>query len=363
MALYYVGLDYHLRTSTIVMLDAHGKRVTQRTIRGHWSKMVQWLRQQNKPMAICFEASCGYGVLYERLSTFAKRIVVAHPANLRLIFRSKRKNDRIDAQKLATLLLLDQVPAVHVPKLDVRAWREAIEFRRRQVDTRTRIKNQLRALLRGQGVVMPREIRGLWTRKGRRWLEGLTWSTPLTQVRCQILLQQLDDAERMVGRITRELDRIAASHPGVKLLRTIPGVGPRTAEAVVAYIDDPHRFARTNRIGSYFGLIPCQDSSAGVNRLGHITKAGPATARKLLVEASWGCVRRCPQIKAIFDRITAGKKERRRIALIAVTHKLCRIMLAMLKSGETFDPLHHGKDEAAEDQTVATAATSTTIAA
>ena len=57
---------------------------------------------------------------------------------------------------------------------------------------------------------------------------------------------------------------------------TIPGVGVRTAEAFVAHVDDVTRFARTNRVGSYFGLVPCQDASADRNRLGHITKDGPA---------------------------------------------------------------------------------------
>ncbi len=69
--------------------------------------------------------------VHDQLSRVAKRVVVAHPGQTRLIFRGKRKNDRIDAKKLATLLFLDQVPTVHVPSLDVRSWRNLIEFRPR----------------------------------------------------------------------------------------------------------------------------------------------------------------------------------------------------------------------------------------
>lgn len=349
MGLYYVGLDVHLQTSTVVMLDAGGRVVLRHTLRGHWSKMVDWLRRQRREMAICSEASCGYGVLHEQLAAFAKRVVVAHPGNLRLIFRSKRKNDRIDAQKLAMLLLLDQVPQVHVPNLEVRAWRELIEFRRRQVDGRVRIKNQIRALLRGQGVLVPREVGSLWSKKGLAWLGALSWSTAMTAFRGELLLDQLDHAERAVKKVTAQLDRIAQEHAGVGLLMTIPGVGPRTAEAVAAYVDDPKRFARVGRVGAYFGLVPCQDASAAVNRLGHITRQGPATARKLLVEAAWQCRRLCPQMKAFFDRVTAGKKERRKIALIASAHKLARIMLAMLKSGEAWNPAYHLNEDADAD--------------
>lgn len=136
--------------------------------------------------------------------------------------------------------------------------------------------------------------------------------------------------------MTRELDRIGAKHAGVALLKTIPGVGPRTAEAVCAYIDDPRRFRKTKCIGAYFGLVPCQDSSAGTNRLGHITREGPATARKLLVEAAWQGIRRSPTIRAGFERIAGGKDDRRKIALVATAHWLLRVMLAMLRSGEAW---------------------------
>ncbi len=81
-------------------------------VRGHWSEVIKLFRGINHPLAICYEASCGYGYLYDQLRRFAKQVVVAHPGQLRLIFRSKKKNDRVDAKKLATLLFLDKVPPV-----------------------------------------------------------------------------------------------------------------------------------------------------------------------------------------------------------------------------------------------------------
>jgi transposase len=122
----------------------------------------------------------------------------------------------------------------------------------------------------------------------------------------------------------------------VLLLRTIPGVGPRTAEAVVAYVDDPHRFGSTRRVGTYFGLVPCQDQSAKVNRLGHITREGPATVRKLLVEACWQVIRHSPRMKKVFERIKDGRKDRTGLALVATARHLVTAMVAMLKSGEAW---------------------------
>jgi len=102
-----------------------------------------------KPFAVCFEASTGYGYLFEHLQTIARRVVVAHPGQLRLIFRSKRKNDRVDAEKLAKLLFLDEVPPVYVPSSEVRSWRGFIGHRYKLVRERTRTKNSIRALLGG----------------------------------------------------------------------------------------------------------------------------------------------------------------------------------------------------------------------
>jgi transposase len=252
-----------------------------------------------------------------------------------LIFRSKRKNDRVDAERLAKLLYLDEVPAAYVPSVETRRWRETIEYRQRLVAKRVRCKNGLRALLRSRALVAPR---GLWSAKGLRWLASVDIGDELAALRRDMLLEELGVLDRQVRRVTKVLDGIAETHSGVIVLRTIPGVGPRTAEALAAYIADPERFARTRQAGAYFGLVPCQDASAGSNRLGRITREGPSTARKLLVEAAWQVVRRCPRTKERFERMVASKSERRKIALVAVAHYLVRCMVSMLKTGEAWRP-------------------------
>ncbi|OHB63172.1 MAG: hypothetical protein A2Y76_05935 [Planctomycetes bacterium RBG_13_60_9] len=323
-------MDVHYRTSTYCILDDTGREVACETIRGHWPKLLERLAMIRKPWTICFEATCGYGYLYRELSRMAHRVVVAHPGQLRLIFRAKRKNDRIDARKLAKLLYLDEVPAAYVPNQEVQNWRELIEYRRRRVDRQTTCKNALRSLLRSQGIIAPK---GLWAKKGLAWLQALAMPTPAATLKRDLLLDELGQAQRRVKTVTKELDRIGERHPGVLLLRTIPGVGIRTAEAAVAYLDNARRFVHSSQVGAYFGLVPCQDASAGANRLGHITKQGPATARKYLVEAAWQGVYRSPTIRAYFERVRHGRKERRKIALVATAHYLVRCTHAMLVSG------------------------------
>lgn len=139
--MYYLGMDVHARMTMICVLDSHGKRRMTKKVQGVPGAVVVAIedlkRQLAGPLAICFEASCGYGWLYERLRPLAEKVVVAHPGQVRMIFRSRRKSDRIDAEKLAKLLYLNEVPAVHVPQANKRAWRRMIEYRNRLVVTGT----------------------------------------------------------------------------------------------------------------------------------------------------------------------------------------------------------------------------------
>ena len=90
----YIGLDVHYRTTTCCILGDDGRPVKTQTLKGPWRRTVDYLQSLKDDLAVCFEASVGYGPLYEALLGFCKRVEVAHPGDLRLIFRSKRKNDR-----------------------------------------------------------------------------------------------------------------------------------------------------------------------------------------------------------------------------------------------------------------------------
>jgi len=335
MRKYFVGLDVHWKHTNICILDARGKKVKRMTVRGKWPKVAEELRKLRGKLFVCYEASCGYGYLYELFNAVAQRVVVAHPGQLRLIFRSKRKKDRVDAEKLAKLLFLDEVPTVHVPSRNVRAWRQLIEYRIRLVNKRTRAKNSCRALLRSLGIRVPQRL-DLWTRRGMRWLHALELPDAMHALRRDMLLEEIEMFNEQIARSEKALKQFSTGNPAVELLMTIPGVGLRTAETVVAYLDDPSRFRRNKLVGAYLGLVPCQDQSGNTNRLGHITREGPASVRRMLCEATWQAIRYSPTTQRYFERIAQGNKDRRKIAIVATAHYLARVMLAMLRTGEAW---------------------------
>src|SRR4051812_15276639 len=329
--MFYVGLDIHSTRISVCALNGTGQVVHRAQVRTI-EEVLATLEGLPDRFEVCYEASCGYGHCHDILRPLAARVLVAHPGHLRLIFRSKHKNDRNDAERLAKLLYLGETPTVHVPPADVRAWRELINCRAQLVAKRTRAKNTLRALLRSAGVTPPRHP-GLWTKAGLKWLRHLELPTPSQHLRRDLLLEEIDALARQVRRIEQELNRQARRTPAVGLLRTIPGVGARPAEAVAAFVGDPHRFPDAKAVGSYFGLVPSQDQSGDRNRLGHITREGAPVVRQLLAEAAGQAVRRSPSVRAFYDRTKRDDPQRQKIALVATAHYLVRVMWAMLRRG------------------------------
>ena len=333
--MFYVGLDIHDKRIAICALGETGLIVRRAQVRSI-DEMMRTLEALPDRFEVCYEASCGYGHYHDTLSPIAARVTVAHPGQLRLIFRSKDKNDRKDAERLAKLLYLGEAPAVHVPAAEVRTWRELVTCRGRVIAKRTRAKDSLRTLLRCAGVVPPGRP-ALWTKKGLDWLRRLELPTASQQLRRDLLLEEIEALMRQVGRIEENLNQQAKHSSAVLRLRSIPGVGVRTAEAVAAFIDDPHRFRDAKAVGRYFGLVPSQDQSGDRNRLGHITREGPAVVRQLVAEATWQAVRRSPTVRAYFERVRRDDPQRKKIAPVATVHDLVRVMWALLKRGTDWE--------------------------
>jgi transposase len=142
--------------------------------------------------------------------------------------------------------------------------------------------NQLQALAMNEG---QRRKKKLWNEQGRAQLEKLPLP-PWSCRRRRDLLELLDRMNPTIEELTRAVEQEAKKRCEVLRLMTHPGVGPLTALAFVLIIGTPERFPCGKQIGSYVGLIPEEDSSAGHQRLGRITKQGSSLLRFLLVEAA-----------------------------------------------------------------------------
>ncbi len=154
-----------------------------------------------------------------------------------------------------------------------------------------------------------------------------------------IELTQLDTLTQHLQTVVRQLEAIGKNDARIQRVRTIPGVGPRTAEILVACIDDPHRFKNGRQVSAYFGLVPRQYQSGETDRNGRITKRGNPLARTILVECAWSSIRYNPWAQTIYERIYGKQKTRKKKAAVALARKIAVLAWAMLRDETDWDPL------------------------
>jgi len=336
----YIGMDVSDKETVACVLCPDGSEAYA-SLATDVTAFRRWLAGQKKGghrLHATFEVSGQAGFLYDGLLDSVKTLTVSNPSQMAWIFRTPKKSDRIDARKQAVLLQMGELPAVHMPNKAVRQWRGQIQHRRKLLNTRTQIKNRIRALIKSQGHRKPIGTGGWWNQASRQWMVGLAeqvgepWAEALGD-----LLEQLALYDQQIDRLTKRLDQRLADHAGSMLLQTIPGVGPRTAEAVLAYTDDVERFRRGKEYCSYFGMTPKLDESGSTRRLGHISKRGPSVVRWLIVESAWRAIKKSVSLRKFYERVLRNQPKRKKIAIVATARKMLSVVRAMQLSGEVFN--------------------------
>jgi transposase len=292
------------------------------------------LLTRDRPTVVLIEACLLAGWVHDLCAELGIRCLVANTASEAWKFKHlKRKTDRDDAQRLAQLYLLDQLPTVTLPPTTVRQWRSLIACRQTLVGRRVAVQNRIRALFVAQGLPAPRGAKA-WAAAG---LAG--WARPLGDCAADELwrgLLELSLTEyrqlcELIDQTETRLDALGKRHADVALLETVPGLGPRTAETVAAYLHDAPRFQTGKQVSAYSGLVPRQHQSGEMDRRGRITKRGPALLRKMLVECAWCMIRYNAWARGIYQRLTGGGRRRKKQAIVALARRVLVRCWAMLR--------------------------------
>jgi transposase len=297
---------------------------------------LRQLFARHRPGVVVIEACALAGWVHDLCAQEGLPCQVANTASEAWKFKhTKRKTDKDDALRLAQLEALGQLPTVTIPDQQTRQWRALIACRQGLVGRRVAAQNRLRALLVGQGLPAPRGHRA-WTEVGLQGIEQ--HALPLAACRAdelwrgllQLALTEYRQARELLDQAEARLDALAQADAGVQLLESIPGVGPRTAEAVVAYLGNAQRFTSSKQVSAYAGLVPRQFQSGETDRRGRITRRGPALLRQLLVECAWVMLRYNVWARAVYERLSRGKA-RKKQAIVALARKLLVRCWALLR--------------------------------
>jgi transposase len=288
------------------------------------------------PDLVVIESCSISGWVHDVCSALGYGVLVCNPAQEAWKWKHiKRKTDRDDALKIAKLAALEQLVPVYIPGHEQREYRGLVKFRKVLLGRLNRVQNNIRAIFSQRGMPMTHGQKA-WALERRDELD--VYRKPLADCSLAELwrgeldleLLEFEHLGEQLIQIEQKLKVLAAADERVQLLQTIPGVGRKTAEVVVAYLDDARRFKNARRVSSYAGLVPRRYQSGIMDRQGRIHKRGPRLLRTALVEAAWLTLRYNPWARALYERLCGGQKTRRKKAIVAIARKLlvrCWVML------------------------------------
>jgi transposase len=331
--MFLIGVDYHPSFQQIAFLMEETGEYGERQLNhsdGEAERFYRDLHQRGIHVQVGMEAT-GYSRWFERLlAELGIELWIGDPAEIKAKRVRKPTTDREDARLLLKLMLEDRFPQIWVPSPENRDLRQLLWHRHRLVQMRTRMMKQLQALAMNEG---KRWRTKLWSPQGRTVLEKLALA-PWASRRRQELLELLDRIDPIIEELTTAAVQEARKRPEVLRLMTHPGVGPLTALAYVLIIGTPERFQCGKQIGTYVGMIPTEDSSAGKQRLGHISKQG--LLRFLLVEAAQAAARINPQWRRRYVHL--AMRRHRSIAKVALGRRLGVRLYWMWRNGCEYSP-------------------------
>lgn len=329
----YIGFDVHKKWIFYCVKTMDGRVVEEGKIRALRRDVRVWVRQRSEPWMGGLEATLFSGWIYDELKPYAAELKVAHPAMLKAIAASKKKNDRIDARKIADLLRCDLLPECYMAPSWLRELRRLLRYRRLVVGQAVRLKNRIAGLLMEEG--LDYDARRL---HGKRYFADLLNSLQTAPSVLELLrlsragLEMFQAVER---RLLHELEHNPVLRARVELLQTIRGVGLVLALTWALEIGEVNRFGSIRRALSYCGLTSALRESAGKPQRGPISKQRNVHLQTILIEAAKLAPRWDPELAQLHEReLARGNRNR---ATLAVARKLVAYLMAVDRSGKPFE--------------------------
>jgi transposase len=313
-----IGMDVHREFAQLAVVE-DGLCRDEGRIGCSPEALRAWAETLGPDDEVALEATGNSEAIAALIAPRVKRVVVSNPRKTRAIAEAKVKTDKVDARILAQLLAADFLPPVWLADERTRMLRRMVSRRTHLVRQRTRLKNQVHAIL-ARNLVATCPLSDLFGKAGRAWLDRQALPTDERRS-IQALTRQLDFHGDEFKIVDRDLAIEALQDPVVGRLMTIPGVDAIVAVAIVAAVGDFSRFSSPEKLVSYFGLNPKVRQSGGTPAShGRITKAGRSHARGMLVEAAWSAARAPGPLRAFFKRIKARRGFQ--VAVVATARKM-----------------------------------------
>jgi transposase len=337
---HYAGIDVSLEASAVCVVDGAGKIVREAKVESDPAALIGWLSSLGLTLErIGLEAGPLSQWLYAALREAGFAVELLETRHVRDAFKAMSvKSDRNDARGIAQLMRLGWFRPVHCKSMEAQEARAVLTARKLLQSKLQDLENSLRGVLRGFGLKVGKTTERTFAERIRELVTGHAGLTLVAHALLEahaVLLQQFKSLDKQVQKLAR-------SHPRVKLLMTTPAVGPIVALTYTFAIDDPSRFRSSKATGPHFGLTPKKYQSGQTDYTGRITKIGDASVREALYQAAHIMltkpVKNCTALKSWAMRI--AKRAGMRKAKVALARKLAVVLHRMLADDKPFDPAY-----------------------
>jgi transposase len=331
----YVGLDVSLKTTSICVVDADGMLMVEQSVDSDPDSIAGFIHM-NAPgvQRVGLESGPTSVWLWRELAQRGLPVICIDARHARAALSMQiNKSDRNDAVGIARIMQTGWYREVQIKSPVSHATRALLNTRALLVKIRRDLENQVRGLLKVEGLVIGRAKDGVFSSRVRSLLGG----RPDMALIIEPLLSARENTRQQLGLLERRVQQLASDTPLTRSLMTVPGVGPVTALAFMATIDDPGRFRRSRSVGAYLGLTPRRHASGEVDWSGRISKCGDTLVRTYLFEAAGVLLTRVQKwcaLKAWGLRI--AKRSGMKKARTAVARKLAVILHRMWRDGTEF---------------------------
>jgi len=324
-----IGCDFHPRFQQIAFVDRETGEYGERRL-NHPEEAEQFYRSLvGRPVRIGVEATGNFRWFRHLMEELGHEFLLGDATAIRAACPRRQKTDKRDARHILNLLVEDRFPVIWQPSAENDEMRQLLLHRCRLVRMRTRVQNQLDSVAKNEGLLSSR----VWSAKRRSQIEALPLPGWYGHRRAD-LLGLLEELNKRIKPLDEAVCKAAEGNPEACLLMTHPGVGPIVSLAYVLTIGDWKRFPRGKQVGSYLGLIPTEESSGNMRRLGQVSKQGSVLVRWLLVEAAVHAQRHDPSWHRQYVRLSINKHHG--VAKVAIAHKLAVRLYWMLRSGDDY---------------------------
>ncbi len=337
----YIAIDIHKHYVVLGGMNLQ-KEWVLRTRKVRMSRFPEWVLKNLKPTdAVVIESTSNAWEIYDLIAPLVGKTVVANPLKVGQIAGAKVKTDRLDVERLLTLLIADIVPEVWVPPHHVRDLRSLISHRWRIQKQITMTKNRLQSFIHRFNLLPPEGK--LFSEDNRSWWQQQDFSTMVhLQIEQDLLI--LEHLTEHKEAIHQELACLSNRDPWAKdmvFLMQIPGLGIVLSMTVLSAIGDISRFEHAKNLIGYAGLGAGVHDSGLKHQGKGITKAGRKELRWAMVEAAWGAVRSDPYWKTQFENFKKRGKHANE-AIVAIARKMLVAIWHVLSKRE---PRLHSTDE------------------